>query len=122
MELRATIEDIIREALPGIVRDLLAKGLESDPGQKQGRAKSRLRRTEPKAPRPPRALEHGIKVGQKWRGKEYTGAKGRLIEIATLGKDKVTPKVLKTAKGKRPTAKQISYAQLTNTYTLVSPK
>lgn len=78
--------------------------------------------TEPRAPRVPvprAATAAGVAVGQKWQGKQYAKVRGRTIEIVSLDKESVTPKVLNNG-GKRIATKKISYEMLTKNYNLVS--
>lgn len=116
MELKKIIAEAVREALPGVVRDLVRKELgfaDSRPS-----AESLSLPIKRRARRPRAASEHGVSVGQKWEGRSYTQAKGRVIEIVALGKEKATPKILKSTSD-RPVAKGISYGMLTKAYRLV---
>lgn len=117
MELKKIIAEAVREALPGVVRDLVRKelGFSNPHGEDTVPLSLPIKRR----PRRPRAAsESGVSIGQKWEGRSYTQAKGRVIEIVALGKDKVTPKVLKSP-SKRAVAKGISYGMLTKAYSLV---
>lgn len=115
MDIKKIILDAVRESLPGVVREIVREGLEAQGAKPPRRALAvplKRRQREPSA-----ASEHGVKVGQRWEGKPYAGSAGRVIEIVALGKDKVTPRVIKSP-GKRSAAKAISYAMLTKTYVL----
>ncbi len=117
MELKKIIAEAVREALPGVVRDLVRKELGFDAPPRDGSPPLSLPITR-RHRRPRAASESGVSIGQKWEGRSYTQAKGRVIEIVALGKDKVTPKVLKSP-SKRSVAKGISYGMLTKAYSLV---
>ena len=118
MDIKDIISQVVREALPGVVRDIVRGELGlSKEGMSKGQARLALpvtRRTR----RPSLATENGVDVGQRWEGKSYAASAGRVIEIAGLGKEKITPKVLKT-NGTRGVAKPISYGMLVKSYKLV---
>lgn len=113
MQLKKIVEDVVREVLPSVIKDLVRGELGlSSTGPKLSLPVKRRKR------RPSAASERGIEVGQRWEGRSYTGAKGRVIEIVTLGKDKVIPKVIKSPSA-RSVAKPISYDMLTKSYSKV---
>ncbi len=111
MELKKIIADVVREVLPDVVRDMVRGELGLGAPKLSLPMKRRKRR-------PGAATERGVEVGQRWEGKTYTQAKGRIIEIVSLGKDKVIPKVVKSPSA-RSVAKPISYEMLTKAYSKV---
>jgi len=115
MEMKKIIAEVVREALPEVVRDLVRQelGLGAAPrGRKPSMPVTRRKR------RPSAAADAGVSVGQRWSAKPYTGQAGRVIEIAELGKDKAVPTVVKGI-GTRSVAKPISYSMLVKCYDLV---
>lgn len=113
MELKSIIVQVVREELPGIVRDMVRGELGLVPA---ARAKTPVKNPISRRPRRPQAaVDAGVSVGQKWVGRPYSGSKGRVIEIESLGVSHVKPKILKSP-GKRSAAKHISYSVLRSSY------
>ncbi len=115
MEMKKIIAEVVREALPEVVRDLVRQelGLGAAPRARKPSLPVTRRKRRPSA-----AAEAGVSVGQRWSAKSYTGQAGRVIEIASLGKEKAVPTVVKGVGG-RSVAKPISYAMLIKRYDLV---
>ena len=76
--------------------------------------------TAEKTRRPPLAVKHAVYVGQQYKGKSYSRSlKNRVIEISSLGRTQIIPKILSTS-AKRITAKPISYEHLRTSYDVVA--
>jgi hypothetical protein len=114
MDIKEIIGGIVRETLPEVLRDLVREELGLAKTKVEG--KGSLSLPMKKLRRPALATEHGVSVGQRWKAKSFTPFAGRVIEVASLGKEKLLPKIITSPNGKKSVAKPLSYATLTKKY------
>lgn len=108
---------IIGEKVSAMITDLIQELLDQELGHLVSSSKKTLSipsiSVKKQGRRPDKAVDNAIFVGQIWEGKTVL-IKGRIIEILSLGTDRVTIK----AEGSRPDRK-IKYETLKNCYKLI---
>jgi pyruvate/2-oxoglutarate dehydrogenase complex dihydrolipoamide acyltransferase (E2) component len=80
---------------------------------KQLRGSAPLQAKTPVVPRVARQM--GLALGQQFKGKSYLDVKDRIIEIASMDVTGITPRILKSEKG-RTQAKHMTFTHLKKCY------